>query len=406
MTQSWLKKVNSTWDFDELILGIVLFTLPLSINLNSISILIAILYFSASGNLKNFLKDQKWFIVGYACFFIQSISFLLSDNMAEAEKKIILFLPFLVFPIMFRNINRISRIEGHKLFLYLAAGLTLALIKATIFYGYDILILGERFDYGRGVNLMLRYLPHHVYFSIYTLISVLSIAYAVGKGKLSKYFLLFIPVFYIVLFYLPSRVAILFSLTIAPVFIVRFLRTRFSLRSLVSTTIISLLGVLVIGMSIKFSRDKILHTYFELANIESKEKPFRGVSFRKKIWTYTFEAIKEKPITGYGIGDTQQILNDIYLENDEDELMNLNAHNQYLQSMLFYGIPITLIILTMFGRIIFNIAIRRHELYAASWIILILFSMTESLLNRHWGVVFFVYILYLSCATIASETRE
>ena len=151
----------------------------------------------------------------------------------------------------------------------------------------------------------------------------------------------------------------------------------------------------VIGFSIQFTRDKILFTYYELAEITTKREPFYGIKLREQIWESSFDEIKGRP-WGSGIGDVQADLNLRYNFNGFTKINDMNAHNQYLQFLLTYGVVFTGIILLTISRLLIGIIRKKEFLLLYSWGVLLLFSVSESILQRQWGVIIFAFILNFS----------
>ncbi len=115
---------------------------------------------------------------------------------------------------------------------------------------------------------------------------------------------------------------------------------------------------------------------------------------RELIWTCAFELIGESPIAGVGTGDGEDALQQCYHDHDYSSLLyfedtRFNAHNQYLEIALESGIPGALLfILSLLAPA--NFAWRaRNFAYVAFILIVAISFLTESMLERQHGVVFF-----------------
>ena len=380
---------------NEFFLGLILFTLPISININSIIIIIAISFFLYKNIKENSCINLKFFLPSFLFFLIQILSFYLSTNYDESVKKLTLFLPFLLFPLCFSPYLKDKNINVFRLFNYLLFGVIFIVIYGGFRFVFDIIFLNEKYNYGHGINLFMKYVPHHVYLSIFILISIVFTALGVVKNKLNKYHLAILPILYLMLFLLTSRIAILIAVFILPIILFKILKIKYQKKKL----ILSLLGLLfcisVIGFSIQFTRDKILFTYYELAEITTKREPFYGIKLREQIWESSFDEIKGRP-WGSGIGDVQADLNLRYNFNGFTKINDMNAHNQYLQFLLTYGVVFTGIILLTISRLLIGIIRKKEFLLLYSWGVLLLFSVSESILQRQWGVIIFAFILNFS----------
>jgi len=86
--------------------------------------------------------------------------------------------------------------------------------------------------------------------------------------------------------------------------------------------------------------------------------------------------------------------------------LKLNAHNQFLETQLTWGIPGTVLLILM----LFAPAIRRwnvysRPLYVTFLIILITAFLFESVLVRQWGIMFYS-VFYLFQITQSAENKE
>ncbi|PIB28702.1 hypothetical protein BFP77_08685 [Maribacter sp. 4U21] len=387
--------VLKDFHFNEFFFGISLFFLPISIKVNSWCLIIFFIY-----NLYNRIKEKslfclKFFLFPIIIFIIQLVSFFLSTNHIEASKKLLLFM---VFPLLsFFFPKRDVRIE--KVFRYLMFGVIIVLVYAFLRSTYDIVFLNERFDYGRGPEILLKYTPHHAYLSLFIIVSIVVLMYQIGKNQISFTNIYIIPFLFISLFLLPSRTALLIAFIIIPLCSFSFFKDRYKYKHIV--LFLALLFVLsVVGLSVDFTRDKLLYAYYELRNIPTTEKPFYGISTRQKIWETGLNLVHKTPFFGYGIGDIGEVLNMEYVKRGYDDITDLNAHNQYLQNILQYGLLFSSIIVWIIFEVIRKLISHKDWFLVWIWIITILFFGTESMLNRQWGAVYFAILLILSCYKI------
>ena len=198
------------------------------------------------------------------------------------------------------------------------------------------------------------------------------------------------------LFFLGSRIAILIAVLIIPFVTFKILKKRYNKKKTVIIVFYSVLLLSIVGLSNKFSREKIIFTFYELADITTKRKPFNGITFRGKIWKTSLNLLKESPTFGYGIGDVQYQLNSKYSKNSFYEVMGMNTHNQFLQFSLNHGIILLFFAFSLIFRLIKKQIQMKDFFSFLIWLIIFLFSFTESILNRHWGVVLFAFILNIS----------
>ena len=142
---------------NEFFLGLILFTLPISININSIIIIIAISFFLYKNIKENSCINLKFFLPSFLFFLIQILSFYLSTNYDESVKKLTLFLPFLLFPLCFSPYLKDKNINVFRLFNYLLFGVFFIVIYGGFRFVFDIIFLNEKYNYGHGINLFMKY---------------------------------------------------------------------------------------------------------------------------------------------------------------------------------------------------------------------------------------------------------
>lgn len=114
---------------------------------------------------------------------------------------------------------------------------------------------------------------------------------------------------------------------------------------------------------------------------------------RIMIWYYTFEITNEHFLFGVGTGDVIDHLLSKYSEKGMRNAYNLqlNAHNQYLQTFLALGIiGLIVLLLTLLLPGIFSVE-RKHYLYLIFLVLISFNFLFESMLETQAGVVFYAF---------------
>jgi len=121
-----------------------------------------------------------------------------------------------------------------------------------------------------------------------------------------------------------------------------------------------------------------------------------GLTLRIAKWKCTLEGIREHPWIGKGTGDTQDFLQACYIKDDFwGYHYYYNSHNQFLQVCLALGVVGLLVFLLSFSVPFINF-IKRKNILAFSFILLCLACfLTESILERQNGIVFYSFFLSL-----------
>lgn len=136
--------------------------------------------------------------------------------------------------------------------------------------------------------------------------------------------------------------------------------------------------------------------FLELKQVGSEyeeSEELNSTTIRQAIYGCSMDALKEHWLTGVGLSRTQKMLNNCYEDLKDQSLrkMEYNTHNQYLEVWISGGLIALIIFLSMlfYG---FRIAIVNNDKeYLGFLIIVCLCFLTENLLARQHGIVFFAF---------------
>jgi O-antigen ligase len=98
---------------------------------------------------------------------------------------------------------------------------------------------------------------------------------------------------------------------------------------------------------------------------------------------------------GLGIGDVRETLAKAYQEKNMDFALNkrFNAHNQYLETYVGLGLIGLSCLLLILGSALWQSIRRRDMVFFLFMLIILINFMFESVLERFFGVLFFVFFL-------------
>jgi O-antigen ligase len=147
--------------------------------------------------------------------------------------------------------------------------------------------------------------------------------------------------------------------------------------------------ILIISLPLIRKNDRV--NYF-LRGFLSKDKiNLRDQDERILVWESAVKIVKNNLVVGVGIGDVQSELVSEYLNSGEDKLarQRLNAHNQFLEVLLEGGVIGFSIFLSILGFMIYIAINEKNLLYGLFILMMFVFFMFESILNRLAGVSFF-----------------
>jgi len=228
-----------------------------------------------------------------------------------------------------------------------------------------------------------------LYFSMFLVLAILVMIQELFRpavGRKSAFILYGLILLYVVfVIMLASRASILALFAIFCFSIYWFRKEK---RALIFKFIFSL-SVLAIVFATLFI--PLLNQRFkEAINHENQftlEKVGGGTSFRFAKWESAFKLAKENFWLGCGTGDVQDELNKQYLADGHPQILNLNAHNQYIQSFLGQGI----LGLISFLLCLYQLIRKPFRSYFSIGFVLIfgLCAFTESMLEVQKGILFF-----------------
>ncbi|WP_435578633.1 O-antigen ligase family protein [Gilvibacter sp.] len=235
---------------------------------------------------------------------------------------------------------------------------------------------------------------HTPYLGMFTAISIFFLLRESFKiNTLRKRFVysLWMAVLLIFLFNLLARTAIL-TLVIGSFFFL--LHQRKYLLIVLGVLILSGAGTLAYWQDHNFLRDRLFNSLnvFEQTTIFSKKDD------RFTRWEASVSVFKQFPILGPGTAAEDSYRKAAYYENLDSKAYNdnYNAHNQFLEYLSTYGLlgGICFVLLLIFLlRAALGDPFRVYLVFA-----FILAGLTESILERSWGVSLYLLIIMIVCS--------
>lgn len=357
-----------------LYLGIVYFSFAISNIVLGLSVGIFV-FGVLLRNIELHFKKDNWllYILIISVFALTLFSVFRSENTTIGLKYLWLRLPILIIPFMlvFMEVTYKSIRTGLKLFLLLCIAAALITTYNAFIYRNENILFEPDFVF--FITII-----QHPYFGIFILIALISIIeFNLIKTKLLK-----------------SGTLVLFTIAIA----------------LTTSRLVYLLFILVVLMYLfkKYSNKKVialtvllsLFTFtFIVSNKSIVEKFQSTINFknspRLKLWDNSFKVMKlsDNIFFGIGIGDYYQEKKDVYFfrENISGKL-GYNPHSQIVEFYLTNGV---LGISVLLFCIVYAIkcVTKQNDFAIMIFLVIILFSFTECILTRQFGVqIYSVFI--------------
>jgi O-antigen ligase len=246
---------------------------------------------------------------------------------------------------------------------------------------------------------------HPSYLAMYVVLSVfISLELGYKKANRSAIRILWLAIaffLFVSLFFLASRAGILVILVLLPVYLLSGIR-----RPEIKYSLLSLFIILLFAIAFQFKNGQIENQFIDLtgSSIPAAVKSDERVS----IWKSAIGVIKANLAFGVGIGDACEELKHEFKDMGfvKGYYDNLNAHNQYLEVLLVSGLPGFSTFIAILATMSFIALKNRNKLYGLFIVMMLIFFMFESNLNRLAGVSFFSLFAFLLIPTGTRQNKD
>ena len=312
----------------------------------------------------------------------------------DLEVKMSLF----IFPIVFASIRKevLSTAIMRKVFMAFVFGVvgSMVLCYSVALVNYLRNGLLESFYYSN-----LAFLIHPSYLAMYVCFAIAILLYFNLKGWIHSRILKTLSIILVILFelfviMLSSKAGILSLVLSIALFTsyIFFIEKRILTGFLVGGLLTASFLVLFLLFPTSADRFDESRDALEQANVRSNEIS-NSTGERILIWWYSFEITNDNFLAGVGTGDVKDHLLDKYEEKGMSNArqLELNAHNQYLQTMIAMGIlGLIILLLNLLLPALYSIE-GKHYLYLVFLILIAFNFIFESMLETQAGVVFYAF---------------
>lgn len=388
MIQNKIKLSN----FRNNLFALLAFTLPLNKNLIPLLIICTFISWLAEGNFKAKWQRLKnpFFLLCISFYLIHLIGLFYTSNMKAGAFDMEQKLSFLLFPLLFfgtqiQDVIMCKITKSYLLGSFLAVFICLFNAVLKYYYSNDI----EVFFYTQFSVIM-----HSSYFAMYLCFAVALLLFKHEFIQNSAVKLGLILIFCCAILLLSSKSGIISLAFILSFYLLRnaFIHKKY----LHLIVIISISIVATVGIYKQFP--KIFERFTQMkSSLTQHETELNTTTSRISIWKHSIDIVKSNLFFGVGTGDVKDALKSEYNKQTEGQLIEkqLNAHNQYLQTTIAFGLIGLIVLLAIFGTI-FYLCIKVNIIDGALLITIIAFNfLFESMLETQAGVVFIAYFLML-----------
>lgn len=333
-------------------------------------------------------------------FILYSLGLTYSSQLEVGFFTIEKMLSLLILPILFTSLSPFNK---HEITAILTA-FTLSLFIAVIllytdffkeFIIFDPSVSIQSFiSFAKGYNREMlssnKYVTfHHPYLGLLLSSSIIFSIQNFEYIKFKKSLIFILSFLFLFLFQLEAKMSLAsLGITLA-VFVALKLKER-SKRLFYFYTIFAVLfiGALTVNMTDYLEKIIYIDGGSRVRNFES-----------------AVSAVKEAPLLGYGTGDALEALQNKRPEGSWEYLQEYNAHNQYLDIILRFGIFGLGYWLFLLGYLMWKSYTEKHYFFTLFLMLFSLCSFTEVLLARFHGIALFALILSIF-ANISGPHKE
>lgn len=385
--------------------GLITVTLPLKENYNSIAIILFLtsqaLFFLKGRNSAIALSKGAFIFV---LPFIYLVFQVFYSDYDVYQRNLLRALPILLFPIFFSIIrgqyeNAVPRIL--KILVLSALGYSSFLILFAFYrqlnFSPDFSNINWYFFAYRDFTAVLNI--HPTYLGMYNCLAFSVIAYNVFKrNKLLPSDIVSILILTVVIILAGSRISLICQILIF-CYLLFSNFTRIGRKPKLLFLLFFIVVPTMIFTYVPIAKERMVDMTFGLKETYAYAKYGENVKYagsiapRLELWKCALEAASNNYVFGNGFGNTQKLLNECYKSKGFDHYAQLNyqTHNQYLSSFARGGIMGLGVILIVLLFPLFLAIKNKNYLYVSFLIIILVCCLTENVLNRHFGIVFYAF---------------
>jgi O-antigen ligase len=394
MMKPFEKIVDDPTKWYTFLISSVTILFPFSIKLTNIATILLIIFWIIEGDYRqkfSRLKGHSVIILIIVFFALLLFSILYSKNFSESisylEKKLqILVLPIIIGSIFLSEKQILVIFKSFLLTILFACIIGWAKLIWTYYttiHEFDLSYY--QWHLPNLINIHAPYLAMYLAFAAF--FSIVMYLKGGPRVRMSSFFyIMSILISNFTLLFIASRTA-LFAHLFGLLFVFLFFGSDVKVKARVlSLAVISALLVILF-----FSLEK------SLPYLHSKLTNFYGASERIQIWESALIVMDSDPIFGVGIGDATEELGIAYHGRFESELLfEGDLHNEYLAVAVRIGIfGLVILVSVLVVSFIHGILYKSPLLIYLSLLFIFCF-LTETVLARNAGVVFFSLLLPLS----------
>jgi hypothetical protein len=388
-----MKKKIAPFFYWSLFLFVITVPLP-KYNLNSLSLILFfvswIFYNDWTCWLDKFKRNSIPIILISSPFWLGLINSFFVDNFDF--KLVTKNLPFLILPTIILTSFKEKKVFDYVLKVFsfgVVLSLSIGLIKALLFKIFD---LGSYFyytDFSKMLDM------HTTYMALFIVIAIFYFVKDVFIDKVNKKWINYLCILFLItsLYIVSARISLLVLLVSAILFLFFELFPKFSISKKIIS--ISIVVIAVVGL--------MLSPNFQKRNSLSSSADFNAPSLSTR-WVHWKAVVQSIQKGNLWVGSGREkgaelLINEYDLVGFESGLRyKYNAHNQYLEHTIYYGILGFVFLIATLAYAMFYAIKSKKTLYIIIVSAFVIFMLTESVLVRQRGIILFSLLISFICA--------
>jgi O-antigen ligase len=341
------------------------------------------------------LKSRKELMLHPLYFILISIGVLYSTDVKYGVSFIDRSIPFFLMSVLLGtsefNEKRIVPRVALIFVLNTVVAALYCLAQNVIFFRENQVDFKRFFDWEYSYEHLSDFIGlHPTYFSIVVLSAIIILILLPGITalwqKIVRVLLVMFLSFFIIL--LGSKICIVILFGYSNLALLLYLKRKKNLKAILLYVFTN-----VALFTIAFNTH-VIYWRFAMA-YETAKNTFNGTAqseYRFMHWKCAAYAIQQRPLWGWGTADSSIPLNECYRAIHMTELLDYNAHNQYLDSWVKLGVPgLGIVFLCLAAP--FYVAVRRKDYaFAAIFSVYLVVALTECIFTVQKGILLHSFI--------------
>lgn len=394
----------------EYIHYVFVFLLPIAPKLLPLLIILISLLWLLEGDFKTKFQQITstkllWMFISLYCIYLLGMTY--TSNILHGWKDLETKFTLLLFPLIYATSINAKKIQFFNLFKYLAYGCAVAALvglgDSTYHFFYELYARSNRIpleSYPYTNYFFSAYVSpflHTGYFALYINVSIAFLFFNLLFNnhrltiKIKQLFIIILLFLSVYNFLLLSKIGLLSMLGVYLLLFFVWAKEKMNVFKLAGFTALLITVSILIILSlpkVKMNFEHLIETtlYKNESELDSED----GSASRLVAWKTSFDLAKNYYLSGVGTGDVKQTLTNEYKKRGYHNAyeIQLNSHNQYIQTTLAVGLAgfLALLLFVFFN---FRNAIRKKDLIHFIFILLVSSQFfVEASLETQAGVIF------------------